>query len=132
MKYFNWNSSLFYKGFKLTLLKAFLLSWQNSKWQKISICKWENVSTIFYLSVANSIKTKLWTCNLLTGRSINYKSLKQFGLNLHKKFTFVCVKKSSHLQMDTFCRFNFFHNIRNGFWFHLLFLLKHTLCLFSN
>ena len=52
-------------------------------------------------------------------RSISYKSVKQFQLNLPfpkgKKISRSNVKKISHLQMDIFCHFNFWHDRRNGF-----------------
>ena len=90
-------------------------------WKVFAICKCENFLTFEW---ANSIETRLWTYNLLTGWSISYKSLKQFQFNLPhqmaKKITFEIGKRFSHLQMDIFCHFNFCHNRRNGFsmcWF---------------
>ena len=33
-----------------------------------------------------------------------------------KKMQYEMAKSFSHLQMDTFCHFKFYHNRRNGFW----------------
>ena len=60
-------------------LKPFLLLWQNSKWQEISICKCENFLTF---KRANSMETNLRTCNLQTSQFISYKFEKQLRLIL--------------------------------------------------
>ena len=105
--------------------KAFLLSWQKSKWQKISICKcefffWHLIwNTFCHLDRACSIKTDLQTCNLWTGQVVSYMFVNWFWLNLFypngKKFSTSNVKKNWQLQMDIFCHFDFCHRRRNGF-----------------
>ena len=49
-----------------------------------------------YSAWANSIKTKLQTCNLQTGQSISYKYVNQFWLNLsHNNFDIQCQFKNT-------------------------------------
>ena len=98
--------------------KAFLLLWQKSKWQNISICKCENFlsfANVIFFSIwgANSIETNLQTCNLPIGQSISYKSFRLKAVSI--EFAPSNGKNVSHLQIHTFCHFNFFNNRRNGF-----------------
>ena len=85
--------------------------------------------TFCHLDGANSIKIDLQTCNLWTGRSVSYKSVNWFRLNLPypngKKFSTSYIKKNSHLQIDIFFHFDFCHSRRNGFCVkHYLLLCK--------
>ena len=69
--------------------------------------------TVCYSDWANSIKTKLLTCNLQT-----IQSIKQTWLNLPyqngKKCFTSDVKNSQHLQLDIFCHFNSCHSRINA------------------
>ena len=71
-----------------------------------------------YLDRANSIKTNLQNCNLQIIRSISYKFVNWFWLNLpnwnSKKVSTSNVKNYSNLQMDIFCHFNLCHRKRNA------------------
>ena len=93
--------------------KSFLLLWQKSKWENISICK---CGKKLSFEQANSIETNLWTWNLQTGRAISYKSVKQFWLNLSKpnvkRFSWSNGNIFSYWQMDIVCHFDFCHNRR--------------------
>ena len=98
-----------------------IFSRQESKWQKIAM--W-NIFDIWcekmfcYLDRANSIKTNLQNCNLQIIRSISYKFVNWFWLNLpnwnSKKVSTSNVKNYSNLQMDIFCHFNLCHRKRNA------------------
>ena len=52
------------------------------KMAKISICKCENILLFDIENLASLIKTNLQMCNLWTGQSLKYTSVKQFWLNL--------------------------------------------------
>ena len=41
---------------------------------------------------------------------------KHEGVQVCKKFLYIKCKNKSHLKMDIFCHFKFFHNRKNGFW----------------
>ena len=73
------------------------------------ICKCDS----FSIWGANSIKTNLQTCNLPIGQSISYKSFRLKAVSI--EFAPSNGKNVSHLQIHTFCHFDFFNNRRNGF-----------------
>ena len=86
-----------------TTLSIFLLSWQNLKWQKISICKCEKVSPF---DLENFLPVEL-PPTMFISELINreYPNGKKFYRSNGKSF--------SHLQKDIFCHFYFCHNRRN-------------------
>ena len=92
-------------------LKPFLLSSQNLKCQRISVCKWEKhlpFDLEKYLAVrSNSNKTALQTCNLWKGQSLTSKF--EFSTSNSKK-NHIC---------RCFCHFNFQHSRRNHVSFFL-------------
>ena len=105
-----------------TALKPFLLLWQNSKWQKISICKSENFWPFSNVKYFCHLRRWIWsklvlikrTCNL----SVNYRTVNCFQLNFPNKWRetpFANGKRFLHLQMDLFCHFDFCLNKTNAF-----------------
>ena len=76
--FFKLNNALrFWRFLQLVMLKPFFLLWQKSKWQRISIWKYE-----FFLPFAN--EKILRTCNLQTSWSIRFDSSCPF---LNDKYT---------------------------------------------
>ena len=74
-------------GICLRALKAFLLLCEKSKCEKISIYKCKHFRHLMWICFshsagANSIETILETCNVWTNRSVSYKSVNWFLLNL--------------------------------------------------
>jgi hypothetical protein len=102
-------------------LMPFLLLWQKSKWQQISICKCEIVLTFdldyFFVIWIGQIQSDLQTCNLQAGQSdlsLTYMFIKQFQLNLPhsnvKRFSRSTGKTFWHLKMNIFCHLHFWRN----------------------
>ena len=65
-----------------------------------------DVENFLHLVMANSIENNLLACNSWTGRSVSYKFVNWFWLNLpypnSKMFSTSNVENNSHLQMDIF------------------------------
>ena len=105
-------------------LKAFLLLWYNYRLFKIVISKWQFFchlmwKTFCHFYRANSIKTNLLTCNLLTKWSVSYKSINLFWLNyfwhwMWKRFCY-SNRANSNLKIDIFDIGCEKHSRRNAF-----------------